>query len=171
MQLRIKRPSVDLKALAARVRRPGFEPQAATLTLGVFIPAMLVWLAHWLVFSLSGRVTFIQDFLDKNAAQIEAVLPEFKLSSFYSEVLIKLNTNSGLAFVVVGLLVFVFAIFLSLWVFRAHKMQAAELGAIKLQSLVWAALISLTLAAVVVAVLNQVFIFAFPAELIQIFWP
>lgn len=166
MQLKVKRPSISLSAL----RGVKVNEQTRLLTFGLVIPTILLWAAHWLVFGLSAKLATIEAFLTSNADQIAAVLPDFQLSGFYSDVLFKLNANQGLAFVVVGIVVFAFASFLSLWMFRAFDAEELALGQIRLQSVVISAVVGLVIAAVLVAILNQVFVFSFPTELIQIFW-
>lgn len=147
------------------------HPHTQLLTFGAVIPSILVWAAHWLVFGLSQKLTVMEKFLTDNAEQITAVLPNFKLPSYFSDVLFKLNVNQGVVYVILGILVFAFSVVLFFWLVRRYEAENIGLGQIRFKSVIVSLLIGLVLGSLLIALLNQVFIFSFPTELVQIFWP
>ncbi|MCA9379259.1 hypothetical protein KC640_02415 [Candidatus Dojkabacteria bacterium] len=149
----------------------GISAQVAYLFFGITIPALMIWLANWMIFSLYAQVATIKDFLSVQADAIASVLPDFVNSPVYEEILFKLDSNQGIVFVVVGILVFAAAITLAMWMARRFKASTIKLGDLSVQSLWTWFVLSFTTLTVVLAVLQQLFINSFPTELKQIFWP
>ena len=147
------------------------HPHTQLLTFGAVIPTILVWAAHWLVFGISQKLATIEKFLTDNSEQITAVLPDFKLPGYFSDVLFKLNVNQGILYVILGILVFTFSVVLFFWLIRRYEAENIGLGQIRFKSVIVSLIIGLVLVSLLMAILNQLFIYVFPAELMQIFWP
>lgn len=147
------------------------HPHTQLLTFGVVIPTILLWVSHWLVFGLSQKLREIEEFLTKNSEQITAVLPDFKLPTYFTDVLFKLNVSQGVVYAILGILVFVFAAVLFYWMVRKVEAEEVELGEVRLVSVIVSLVIGFVIVSILVAILNQLFVFTFPTELLQIFWP
>lgn len=170
MQLKVKAPKFTRPNFASL--RSNSTGQTAFLVLGVVIPGILLWLAHWLVFDLPAKLAYMEKFLTDFAAEITVQIPDYQgLSSFYSDVLFKLNdAGDGVVFVILGILMFAIAIVLVMLMASRFNMQKMTLGELKITSILNATVIGAVLVSILVAVLSNAFILSFPLQLQQIFW-
>lgn len=161
-------PKVKLPKLA----RLNFAVSAQTkfLVLGIELPVLLFWLANWLVFTLPTKLAYITKFLKENDAAIAQVLPDYKTPAVYSDVLFKLNDNSGLLLVLLGIVLFGFGVALMLWMFKRYEMDATTLAQLNLRSIAVAVVVALVVLAMLSAFLTNTFILSFPDQLRQLFW-
>ncbi len=158
---------VRIPKLQSLVRlRPNAHAQTQYFILGITIPGMLLWVAHWMVFSLSVPLKFLED----NKASIEEVFPEFTFSDFFNNVLFRLNDNGSILLIVIGVLLAAFALALGLWMVRRYEVDSWELGKIRFQSVLMAVVISLVLVGAMAALLNQAFVYYFPQQVAQLTW-
>ncbi len=138
-------PVSSVKAVLAKVAIHG---QTKLFTFGIALPAALAWLGAYLMFTfppLLGQVeTFLKNFTPAQAPAI------------YTNLLTPLNANSGLAYYVIGIVLFILAILVARFVAIKSSLANLKLGDIRVRSLLMTALVTFIVIAIVVSLANKV---------------
>jgi hypothetical protein len=131
-----------------RLKNLAIHAQTRLFAFGIALPVALVWLGTYLMFTFPALLVQIAAFLKNfTAAQIPSI---------YSNVLLPMNANSGLAFYAVGIVMYLFALIIARMVATRSNLAELKLGEIRVRSLLMTVLLAFIIAAVIVSLANRV---------------
>lgn len=131
-----------------KLSRPSWQSPKVLMMVGIVLPLYIVLAANWLISVGANLVQQVDSYLK--------VVGTAETNPFiYEKILIPLNANDGVWYVVIGILLYIFALILMAIAFRKGNASKIEMGSLKLSDVVTVVMWSLIIGLIFVAIVNN----------------